>query len=116
MFLKGLEESSNRNCLGHRPQPEAPYTFISYTEAWRRAENIASAIVGHLGIKPGNHDFSRFNLNLGNKTLIGIYAQNCPEWTISCLAAIRQSIITVPLYDTLGADAAQYIVEQTEME
>src|SRR6266540_4871113 len=32
------------------------------------------------------------------------------------LACYQYSIISVPLYDTLGADAIEYIVNQTEME
>ncbi|CAD5221891.1 unnamed protein product [Bursaphelenchus xylophilus] len=104
LFLRGLEVSGNRRCLGYRVEKEAPYTFISYAETFRRARNIGSAFISYLGVDPGN------------KTLIGIYAQNCPEWTISCIGAIRYSMVTVPLYDTLGADAAKFIVKDTGMQ
>uniref|UniRef100_A0A915MSN2 long-chain-fatty-acid--CoA ligase n=1 Tax=Meloidogyne javanica TaxID=6303 RepID=A0A915MSN2_MELJA len=46
----------------------------------------------------------------GQQTFVAIYAQNCPEWTILTLALIRHSMIVVPLYDTLGENAASYIL------
>ncbi|KAK5980894.1 Long chain fatty acyl CoA synthetase [Trichostrongylus colubriformis] len=46
---------------------------------------------------------------------IGIYAQNREEWLITALGCIQQSIIIVPLYDTLGADAASFVVSQAEI-
>ncbi|CAD5215922.1 unnamed protein product [Bursaphelenchus okinawaensis] len=104
LFLRGLESSGNKRCLGYRPQKDAPYTFISYAETFRRARNIGSAFVSYLGVNPNN------------KTLIGIYAQNSPEWAIACIGALRYSMVTVPLYDTLGADAAKFIVKDTGMK
>ena len=52
----------------------------------------------------------------GTETFVGIYAKNCPEWMIGALGCIQQSIVVVPLYDTLGAEAASYIVQQTNIE
>ena len=46
--------------------------------------------------------------------LLCIYAKNCVEWFLCMLACVRHSIIIVPLYDTLGPDAAAYIVDQTQ--
>lgn len=51
---------------------------------------------------------------LDNETRIGVYARNSPEWFISALACVRLSMVVVPLYDTLGADAAAFIIRQTE--
>jgi long-chain acyl-CoA synthetase len=104
LFLRGLEISENNRCLGQRPGKGQPFNFISYAETFRCAQNVGSAFVNKLGAKPGND------------TKIGIYAINSPEWFISCLASVRLSMVTVPLYDTLGPDAATFIVQQTEME
>ncbi|VDO72573.1 unnamed protein product [Haemonchus placei] len=46
---------------------------------------------------------------------IGIYAQNRAEWLVTALGCVQQSIIIVPLYDTLGADAASFVVSQAEI-
>lgn len=47
---------------------------------------------------------------------MGIYGKNCPEWAMSAIACVKFSMVTVPLYDTLGADAVSYVVQQTEIE
>lgn len=51
----------------------------------------------------------------GNSTNIGIYARNSPQWLISALACIEQSMVVVPLYDTLGPEAATFIISQAEI-
>lgn len=34
---------------------------------------------------------------------VGIYSVNCPEWVLVDAALVRQGVVSVPLYDTLGA-------------
>ncbi|CAM6003351.1 unnamed protein product, partial [Sphagnum balticum] len=46
---------------------------------------------------------------------IGIYATNRIEWVLTYLGAAQQSVTIVPLYDTLGADAVQFCVNQSEL-
>jgi len=46
---------------------------------------------------------------------LGIYSINRPEWVISDYGATCNSMIIVPLYDTLGLQAVQYIINQVEM-
>lgn len=43
----------------------------------------------------------------------GIYSQNCPEWIMTEQAAYCYSMVIVPLYDTLGANACAFIVNQS---
>ena len=52
-----------------------------------------------------------------NKTwkFIGIQSKNCKEWLITHFANMTQNITSVSLYDTLGLDAIQFILDQTEM-
>jgi long-chain acyl-CoA synthetase len=103
-FLHGMEKSKNGKCLGYRPTPGAPYKFLCFADVFKRSREIGSALIKHCNIKPGND------------TKIGIYAKNSTEWFITCLGAVRYSMVTVPLYDTLGADAASYIVQQTKIK
>lgn len=44
----------------------------------------------------------------------GIYAQNCPEWIMTEQAAYCYSMVIVPLYDTLGANACAFIINQSK--
>ena len=47
---------------------------------------------------------------------LGLFFINRPEWVIAEQASYYYSYTTVPLYDTLGIDAIEFIVNQTEMK
>lgn len=96
--------------------------FQNYVDVFKKSRDLGSAFITRLGLKPGKIEpilrlFLSFSLthSLGNDTHVGIYGKNCPEWFISSIASVRFSMVTVPLYDTLGADAAKFIVQQTEI-
>ena len=46
---------------------------------------------------------------------VGIYAKNRAEWIITDLALASTGIVSVSLYDTLGADSTEFIAGQTEL-
>ncbi len=46
---------------------------------------------------------------------LGIYSKNREEWLTSYLACQLNSIIVVTLYDTLGLNAIEFILNQTEL-
>ncbi|KAJ3701136.1 hypothetical protein LUZ61_004841 [Rhynchospora tenuis] len=46
----------------------------------------------------------------------GIYGANCPEWIISMEACNAHGIYCVPLYDTLGSGAVEFITCHAEIE
>ena len=54
-------------------------------------------------------------MGLGDNANIGIFSINRSEWMISHLANWCQNYRTVALYDTLGAQAVQYIVYHAEL-
>uniref|UniRef100_A0A4W5NRH7 Arachidonate--CoA ligase n=1 Tax=Hucho hucho TaxID=62062 RepID=A0A4W5NRH7_9TELE len=85
-------------CLGSR-KPNQPYEWLSYREVADKAECIGSGLL-HRG-----------HSQTGDKH-IGIFSQNRPEWTISELACYTYSLVCVPLYDTLGLEAIEYIIDQ----
>ncbi|KAG8592113.1 hypothetical protein GDO81_000411 [Engystomops pustulosus] len=101
VFQRGLRVSNNGPCLGHR-KPNQPYQWISYKEVSDRAEYLGSALL-HRGCKPSSEQF------------IGIFAQNRPEWIITELGCYTYSMVAVPLYDTLGAEAITYIINKAEI-
>ncbi|KZS19375.1 Long-chain-fatty-acid--CoA ligase 5 [Daphnia magna] len=99
---RGSRISNNGPCLGWRADPSSKYQWISYQETMLRAQNFGSGLVA-LGLKPGPD------------TLVGVYSQNNPEWVLSEYALYTYSMVVVPLYDTLGPDACQFIINQAEM-
>ncbi|KAM9357149.1 long-chain-fatty-acid--CoA ligase 1-like [Symphorus nematophorus] len=100
-FLRGARVSNNGPCLGSR-KPKQPYEWMSYREVMERTENLGSAFL-HKG-----HSKS-------TDSHIGIFSQNRPEWTISEVACYTYSLVSVPLYDTLGAEAISYIIDKASI-
>jgi long-chain acyl-CoA synthetase len=69
---------------------------MNYKETMTRYQNFGSGLVA-LGLKPGPD------------TLVGVYSQNNPEWVLSEYGIYSNSMVVVPLYDTLGPDASRFI-------
>lgn len=76
------------------------YKWMTYGEAGTARAAIGSGLVQH-GIVKGSR--------------IGLYFLNRPEWIITEHACSSYSYISVPLYDTLGPDAVNYIISHAEM-
>uniref|UniRef100_A0A3Q0SXS3 Long-chain-fatty-acid--CoA ligase n=1 Tax=Amphilophus citrinellus TaxID=61819 RepID=A0A3Q0SXS3_AMPCI len=100
-FLRGASVSNNGPCLGSR-KPKQPYEWMSYREVIEQAENLGSAFL-HKGSSKTADPY------------IGIFSQNRPEWTISELACYTYSLVSVPLYDTLGTEAIAYIIDKASL-
>jgi long-chain acyl-CoA synthetase len=48
--------------------------------------------------------------NDGTNRFIALYSKNREEWTITDYASMITGIVSVPLYDTLGIDSIEYIL------
>ncbi|KAI8642080.1 hypothetical protein BD408DRAFT_417045 [Parasitella parasitica] len=72
----------------------------------------------HREVKTHIEDFGRGLAALGmqRQCSLGVYSINRREWTISEIASYREAFIIVALYDTLGAEAMEHIINETEME
>ncbi|KAG9347009.1 hypothetical protein JZ751_005936 [Albula glossodonta] len=101
VFRRGVRVSNNGPCLGSR-KPNEPYVWLSYLEVAERAELLGSALL-HKGHSKTSDQF------------IGIFSQNRPEWTIAELACYTYSLVSVPLYDTLGTEATSYIIDKASL-
>uniref|UniRef100_A0A8C2FJ53 Arachidonate--CoA ligase n=1 Tax=Cyprinus carpio TaxID=7962 RepID=A0A8C2FJ53_CYPCA len=98
-FHRGLRESKNGPCLGSR-KPKQPYEWLSYSEVkilqkWLKFEQC----------KLNTHFLFKGKI-VQNETFTHL------QWTISELACYTYSLISVPLYDTLGTEAIGYILEK----
>ncbi|KAI8468294.1 MAG: hypothetical protein J3K34DRAFT_427744 [Monoraphidium minutum] len=77
-----------------------PYTWLTYSQAGDIRTAIGSGLL-HLGVGP--------------KAMVGLYSVNCKEWVLLDAAAHAYSMTSVPLYDTLGPDAVEYICTHAEL-
>ncbi|ORX48261.1 acetyl-CoA synthetase-like protein, partial [Hesseltinella vesiculosa] len=105
LYLAGNAIGGDRPFLGTRRMDEngvaQEYEWQSHQEVRQRVENIGKGLL---------------ELGISRQESVGIYAVNKPEWTITEQSCYRQSFIVVALYDTLGAEAIEYIVNQTDMK
>lgn len=77
------------------------YVFETYAHVAKRVRDFAAGLK-HLGLK--------------EKANVGLFSINRSEWIIAEHGCFHLNLVTVPLYDTLGDEAIEYIVNQTEME
>ena len=103
-FLKGCRTSGDRPLFGTRTIVNGvagEYQFETYNQVYDKVMMIAS------GLK---------DMGITELANIGLYSVNRAEWVIAEHACYAGNWVTVPLYDTLGDEALQYIINLTEMQ
>uniref|UniRef100_H2ZDV1 Long-chain-fatty-acid--CoA ligase n=1 Tax=Ciona savignyi TaxID=51511 RepID=H2ZDV1_CIOSA len=103
IFLRGVKQSNDGPCLGHRPGPGEPYKWITYNEVLTRSQHFGSGLL-HEGAVANPDQF------------IGIFSQNRVEWKLTEQACNSYSMVVVPLYDTLGPQSIQHIMTQCDLK
>lgn len=101
-FHHGLKNGPKNRCLGHRPGPDKPYSWLTYQEVTDKVKRMGSGLFAN-GYLPGQ------------ETFVGVFAQNSPAWHCTMQMCNHYSMVLVPLYDTLGKDAVQYILKATKL-
>ncbi|KAF7043261.1 hypothetical protein CFC21_052645 [Triticum aestivum] len=103
-FVNAVETFRDCRYLGTRVHADGTigdYKWMTYGEAGTSRTAIGSGLICH-GIPKGAR--------------VGLYFINRPEWTIVDNACSAYSYVSVPLYDTLGPDAVQFIVNHASLE
>ncbi|KAG9440845.1 hypothetical protein H6P81_021010 [Aristolochia fimbriata] len=102
-FSQSVKRNPNNPMLGRRDVVDGkvgPYVWKTYQEVYEEVIRIGAAIRA-CGVNPGGR--------------CGIYGSNCPEWIITMEACNSHGIYYVPLYDTLGANAVEFIINHAEV-
>ncbi|KAL6522625.1 eukaryotic long-chain fatty acid CoA synthetase (LC-FACS) [Orobanche minor] len=102
-FSESVKKNSNNQMLGRRQIKDGKaggYSWLTYQQVYDATLKIGSAI-RRRGVNPGDK--------------CGIYGANCPEWIMAMEACNSQAITYVPLYDTLGANAVEFIINHAEV-
>lgn len=103
LFSESVERNPGNPMLGRRKITDGkagPYVWLTYQEVYDSAIQIGSAI-RKCGVNPGDH--------------CGIYGSNCPEWIVVMEGCNSQAITYIPLYDTLGNNAIEFIINHAEV-
>eukprot|EP00121_Abeoforma_whisleri_P002776 Awhi_evm1s2497 len=105
VFKQSCEKYADNDAFGMREVDlkgnAGEYQWMKYKEAFEVVEKVGSALA-HVGIESQHR--------------VGIFGQNSTEWMLAMQGCNRQNAVCVPLYDTLGADAVDYIVEHSEQK
>ncbi|KAJ3221528.1 Long chain acyl-CoA synthetase 7 peroxisomal [Chytriomyces hyalinus] len=114
VFQNGLRINPKGNCLGHRPvhydhntgaMVAQDYVWQSYEQVDQRIKDFGCGLV-KLHQDVAGKD-SKFNL--------GIYSINNPEYVIADYAVQAFSLTIVALYDTLGPETSEFILNHSEI-
>ncbi|KAJ1815655.1 medium-chain fatty acid-CoA ligase faa2 [Coemansia sp. RSA 2598] len=117
MLQESAKQYPGREFLGRRVYNTATkafgeYQWITYKEVYDRALKIGSGLV-HLMQKHVRPDA---DINTLTRLPLGMYSINRVEWVLADYGAISQNWYAVALYDTLGADSIEYIMNHAEVE
>lgn len=86
---------------------DGQYQYKTYNQVREDAIALGSVLVDLVHETSDDGKVFRF---------FGIYSQNREEWTVSSVASTHFSLVSVPLYDSLGVDSMEYILNQTGMQ
>ncbi|KAH9890055.1 acetyl-CoA synthetase-like protein [Cubamyces lactineus] len=113
VYDEGYRRSKNRAFLGHRPVlSKKPLQYANYHvwQSWSEVDARRRAL-GSAVYKM----FQAGELGGGDLDTVGIWSKNCPNWLIVDLAMQAYGKVVVPLYDTLGADSVEHVVNHAEL-
>lgn len=113
VFETGLALSADLSCLGHRPLVSTNplkfadhYVWLTYREVDVKRREIGSAL--HTWFQKGV-------LGGGEMETVGIWSPNRPEWQLVEWALNAYGKVGVSLYDTLGKDSVEYIINHAHL-
>ncbi|MEW5304926.1 MAG: hypothetical protein WDW36_007501 [Sanguina aurantia] len=104
LFERSVRRSPHSPCLGMRYKGTdgqvGPFVFQTYGEVDKEVANIASGLANELG-KTATQSIS-------------VFGANCSQWMITMQACNRQNLCCVPLYDSLGENAVEFIINHSD--
>ncbi|KAL2893220.1 Long chain acyl-CoA synthetase 4 [Bienertia sinuspersici] len=103
IFRMSVEKFPGNRMVGSRETVDGKagdYVWLTYKEVYDIVMKVGASIRS-CGISKGAR--------------CGIYSTNCPKWIISMQACNAHGLYCVPLYDSLGAGAVEYILCHAEV-
>lgn len=134
VFEDVVKQRENSPCVKFRPQdyannePRNYYDYLTYGQIQQLKDKLGSGILHHLQESPykdstkyeshqkiDNHvnDYMSYDAH-NHSFIVTIYSGNRYEWLLTDIACSSYSITNTALYDTLGANTSEYILELTQ--
>ncbi|KAJ6780055.1 hypothetical protein PWT90_01227 [Aphanocladium album] len=111
LFESSLQQFPQNACLGSRkwlPSTRTwddKFTWLTYKEVAERRKNFGAGVV---------ELHNRINHSKQTQYPIALWAPNKPDWQVVDLGCMSQGLYTVSLYETLGPETAEFILNHTE--
>ncbi|MBU1670875.1 MAG: long-chain fatty acid--CoA ligase [Actinobacteria bacterium] len=96
MFFNRVEKYGDRVMMKHKGP--GVWTDISWNEFGEKVRQLGLAMIVS-GVQPGDR--------------VAIFSPNCPEWQMADMAIQSIGAVNVPLYATITAKQAEYILEDS---
>ena len=124
IFLTSVREAPNKPFLGTRSKHindkvkeltkeneivHGDYEWKTFQEIHDMSSKLARYLITH-NLAP------RHETEDGPFRFLALYSKDREEWAVTDLACILAGITTVTLYDTLGKESIEYILDQTSMK
>lgn len=124
MFQKNFKNHSDREFLGFRPITEwkedpktkrnnpvlaEHFKYQTWAQVEKSVKDIGSGIEA-LGLAPVKQQYKNYKIKF-----VGIHSKNTVNWILLDIANLCYGYTSLPLYDTLGEDAVDHMLEETEV-
>lgn len=115
IYKKTFKDKLDDNCIGLRlKNPDGTlqniYTWHSKKEIKNMAEELASGFMS-MNLYNVNEEWEGRHMKL-----VSVYSKNSVQYLVMDIAMTMQGITTVPIYDTLGEEATEFIFNQTKIK
>ncbi|RCI17079.1 hypothetical protein L249_3254 [Ophiocordyceps polyrhachis-furcata BCC 54312] len=110
-FENSVRLNGKKNCFGTRKWlPESRtwadrFEWMTYDQVALRRKNFGAGLVE--AVQRAGCRQSKYG--------VGLWSLNRPEWHIADLGLASQSLFSVSLYETLGPDTTEYIINHAEL-
>ena len=123
ILLHNFKEAPDREYLGYRPviswRPDEKtkrnvpvlkdaFEFYTLAQVEQKCRALGSGIQ-NLGLAPVKSQYKDYNMKF-----IGIHSKNSVEWILTDFANSLYGNTTMPIYDTLGDEAVDFMLNETE--
>ena len=109
VILNSYEKYPNNKCLGAKNKTTCQYEWKDYKTSVDLATDFASGLLT-LKLVPPVKEYKDYELHM-----LGVYSKNRVEYMIADIACMLYGLTSVPIYDTLGPQGIEFILEQTKM-
>nr|AZL94688.1 cyl-CoA synthetase long-chain family [Nephromyces sp. MMRI]AZL94689.1 cyl-CoA synthetase long-chain family [Nephromyces sp. MMRI]AZL94690.1 cyl-CoA synthetase long-chain family [Nephromyces sp. MMRI]AZL94691.1 cyl-CoA synthetase long-chain family [Nephromyces sp. MMRI]AZL94694.1 cyl-CoA synthetase long-chain family [Nephromyces sp. MMRI] len=116
LFQRGKSFGEDRPCIGSREKNEAGelggYVWKSFADVEKLVDNLGSGLY-HMNLV----DKVEFDDEPAAPSLrmLGLYSKNREEWFVCDQACGKYNIALIPLYDSLGKESTEYILDTCKL-